>query len=416
MRTQSEIFDILGELPIFSDLGDNILEGLASVAIEEYYQPGQIIIEEGTSGRSMYVIISGEVEVYKGSGEDETVLAKRGYGDIVGEMSLFEGSPRFASIRVLEETDVIKFMEPDLQTLWERRPEMLYHVVSVLSSRLREADLQLIADLNQKNRELEQAYRELQIAQAAQIEIERLVRELELAHEIQRSMLPTEFPKIQGLDIAAWYCPARQVGGDFYDVIRLGSGRIGLVMADVSDKGMPAALFMALTRSLIRAEAQRSDSPRATLMNINKLLLEISQADMFVTVFYGLLDLAAGVLRYSRAGHDKPLLINPVSNECRCLGGRGSALGIITDINLDELEVEMHIGEYLLLYTDGVVDAVSRDGEVFGIDRLIETVCSCGDQNTSKTCSGVFDTVQQFTTGHPQFDDMALLMVSMDVD
>ena len=415
MRVEAEIFQTLSKLPIFSDLATTILEGLASVAIEETYQPGQVIIEEGTTGRSMYVIISGVVEVYKGSGEGKTILAKRGYGDILGEMSLFEGSPRFATVLVLEETRVLKFLESDFKSLWEQKPDILYHVVAVLSSRLREADLQMIADLNEKNRELAQAYLDLQIAQAAQIEIERLVRELELAHEIQRSMLPAEFPNIQGLDIAAWYRPARQVGGDFYDVIPLGAGRIGLVMADVSDKGMHAALFMALTRSLIRAEAQRSDSPRTALLNINKLLLDISQADMFVTVFYGLLDLAAGVLRFSRAGHDKPILINTGNGGCRYLGGRGSALGIIERVDLDELEVEIQVGEKILLYTDGVIDAISPTGESFGVDRLVESVCKHGDQKASQACNRIFQTIEQFMSGAEQFDDMALLMVSMNL-
>ena len=149
----------------------------------------------------------------------------------------------------------------------------------------------------------------LEAAQAELAVKARMARELELARQVQQSFLPTAFPHAPGYAFAAYNEPAREVGGDFYDVIDLGDGRIGLVIADVSDKGMAAALYMALSRSLIRAEAMREASPRAALANVNRSLLDLGEQGMFVTVFYGVLDPPSGELTYARAGHDRPALL-----------------------------------------------------------------------------------------------------------
>jgi sigma-B regulation protein RsbU (phosphoserine phosphatase) len=273
--------------------------------------------------------------------------------------------------------------------------------------------VQMIADLQRKNEELARAYHELQKAQAALVEKERLERELELAREIQHSIVPHAFPQIPGFSCAARYRPARQVGGDFYDVIYLDEGRLGLVMADVSDKGMAAALFMALTRSLIRAEAKRMAPPRETLLRVNQLLLEISQANLFVTVFYGVLDPAGG-LCYARAGHDYPLLFRSSRDECQLLGGFGMVLGLMDDISLEEVCVDLEAGDLLTLYTDGITDAHSPAGEFFGVERLRETVRATGEPSAQGLCDLVFEQVGQFQAGAAQYDDMALLVVKAD--
>jgi serine phosphatase RsbU (regulator of sigma subunit) len=293
------------------------------------------------------------------------------------------------------------------------RPVLLYEAARVLSSRLREADSRRIADLQRKNRELARAYRELQEAQASMVEKERLEHELDLARELQKSILPQVFPEVPGASCAARSRPARQVGGDFYDVFPLGADRLGLVMADVSDKGMSAALYMALTRSLIRAEAGHHASPRRVLLSTHRLLLEMTQADMFVTVFYGVLEPGSGTLRYTRAGHNYPLLFNPRSGECRALTGRGIVLGCVERVDLEEVSVDLHPGELLVLYTDGVTDANSTAGEFFGVERLREVVCATGQLSAQNVCDLVFERVDRFQAGAMQYDDMALLVVRM---
>jgi phosphoserine phosphatase RsbU/P len=285
----------LRNLPFLNDAGADALEELAKAAVEKSFQSGQIILREGSTGRELYLILEGRVEVLKGQDGDEMVLAWRNQGDFFGEMGLIEASPRFATVRAVEHTRLLELSEQSLRNILLRQPLMLYRIIQELSARLRSADLQMIADLKRKNQALAQAYSELQKAQAALVQKERLERELELARELQQTILPRDLPVWRGVSFAARSRSARQVGGDFYDVISLSKGRFGLIMADVSDKGMSAALYMALTRSLSYAEAKRNPSPLEVLLSVHRLLLEMSQADMFVTVFYGVLTLCEAI-------------------------------------------------------------------------------------------------------------------------
>lgn len=175
---------------------------------------------------------------------------------------------------------------------------------------------------------------QLRAAQAELVKKERMERELELARQVQQSVLPRIFPLMPGYTFAARNEPARQVGGDFYDVILLDAHCFGVVIADVSDKGMPAALYMALTRSLLLAEARRERSPFTVLTNVHRLLLELGEPNMFVTVFYGVVDGPARRLTYARAGHDRPLLLR--GGNVQSLGGTGTFLGFpeVDDLHL----------------------------------------------------------------------------------
>jgi sigma-B regulation protein RsbU (phosphoserine phosphatase) len=402
--------EILRKLTFLEGARLDVVEHLAEEAVEKAFQPGEVVLVEGSTGREMYLIIEGTVEVVKGHGAGEMLLGKRDPGAFVGEMALVEERPRFATVRALEPTRLLEFSEYTMRSALAQQPELLYRTLRVLSARLREADLQMIADLRQKNRELAQAYRELQEAQAALVEKERLERELELAREMQQSILPDEFPQLPGFDGKARSRPARKVGGDFYDVILLDKDRVGLVMADVSDKGMPAALFMALTHSLIRAEARRHPSPEQVVRNVNRLLLEMNRSGEFVTVFYGVLDVAHRTLCFVRAGHDRPLVYSPHSGECRFLEGDGMLLGLFDPVRLEEVCLELQPGDVLVLYTDGVTDAQSPDGQFFGKERLQQAVCAAGDKSAPELCDFVFRCVDQFQAGAEQYDDTALLV------
>ena len=197
----------------------------------------------------------------------------------------------------------------------EHDQELLFTLVYNLVVALKHArSFEEIAHLNRslqaQNLELEKAYRELQEAQAHRIEKEKLERELHLAWEIQHSMLPRSLPRFTGFDFGARIVPARVVGGDFYDFIPLDEHTLGVAVGDVSGKGLPAAIFMAMTRSLMRAEASRTRSPGEALRGVNKQLLEMNEASMFVSVLYGILDGKTRRFHYARAGHELPLLCN----------------------------------------------------------------------------------------------------------
>jgi len=263
----------------------------------------------------------------------------------------------------------------------------------------------LIEELRAKIVALEEAQHELAVK-------ERMERELELARQVQQSFLPTEFPAVAGCRFAAHNEPARQVGGDFYDVIALGDGRVGLVIADVSDKGMPAALYMALSRSLIRAEAQRTGSPVEVLANVNRLLLDLGEPDMFVSVFYGVL--AGRTFTYGRAGHDRPLLLR--GGAAHELGGSGTILGLLEDAaaNLTEERLELEPGDRLILFTDGLTDIADPRGELFGPARFQGVLLMHAALPVDVLCQQVFADLNAYRGAAEQYDDMTLLAVALE--
>ena len=224
-----------------------------------------------------------------------------------------------------------------------RRSEFLPAEVAVLEAFAGQAALAV-----QRTRLIEQLRDKVTALEAAQAGLaakERLERELELARQVQQSMLPRTFPAFTGYRFAATNAPAREVGGDLYDLFALENQRFGVAIADVSDKGMAAALYMALLRSLLLAEARREASPRLVLQQVNRLLREVGEPEMFVSVFYGVVDTATRRLRYARAGHDRPLLIRAgVMSE---LGGSGSLLGIFEPdaLHLSEEEIALSPGD-----------------------------------------------------------------------
>jgi sigma-B regulation protein RsbU (phosphoserine phosphatase) len=254
---------------------------------------------------------------------------------------------------------------------------------------------------------------QLEAAQAELVQKERMERELELARQVQQSVLPRIFPLMPGYTFAARNKPARQVGGDFYDVILLDADRVGLVVGDVSDKGMPAALYMALTRSLLLAEARRKGSPRAVLTSVHRLLQELGQPGLFVTVFYGVVDAPARRLTYARAGHDRPLLAR--EGEIHPLGGEGTFLGFpdLEELHLSEEQVELQAGDRLVLYTDGLTDAVAPDGRPFGQGRLVSLLQSHAHLSPDDLCAAAFTDLLAYQGDADQYDDMTMLVVEV---
>lgn len=247
-------------------------------------------------------------------------------------------------------------------------------------------------------------------------ERQRLEQELEVAREIQRSLLPACCPEVPGWSIEVAWQAARQVGGDFYDFIRLPGNRLGIVIADVSDKGVPAALFMALSRSLVRASAVNFLTPAAALERANQLLLEDSTADMFVTVFYGVIDLQSGEMRYASGGHNPPILCRAANGEMVNLEARGIILGAIEDIHLEERSVLLEAGDTLVLYTDGITEAIDSAEEQFGEERLRRIIHEHYRHELGMLRQALLSELETFSEGRPPFDDITLLLVRREAD
>ncbi|HRQ37506.1 MAG TPA: SpoIIE family protein phosphatase [Chloroflexota bacterium] len=254
---------------------------------------------------------------------------------------------------------------------------------------------------------------QLEAAQAEIVKKERLEQELDLARQVQESMLPRIFPLTPGYSFAALNRPARHVGGDFYDVILLDADAVGLVIGDVSDKGMPSALYMALTRSLIFAEARRERSPARVLQNVHRLLLALGESSMFVTVFYGVVEMPARRLTYARAGHDYPLLLR--QGAVQRLGGNGLFLGFpgVDDLQLSEEELALQTDDRLILYTDGLTDAVNEHGRMFSPGQLFSLIQQHAHLPLMDFGQTIFADLETHQGSAEQFDDMTLLVVEI---
>ncbi len=235
---------------------------------------------------------------------------------------------------------------------------------------------------------------------------QRYEQELEVARLIQSHFLPKTLPDLPGWQIAAYYRPAREVGGDFYDVIPLPDGRVGFVVGDVTDKGVPAALVMSATRSLMRAAAQRLIEPGEVLERVNEQLCPDMPEKMFVTCLYGVLEPTTGHLRFANAGHDLPYV--KTAHGVVELRARGMPLGLMTGMPYEEKEITLEPGDSVLLHSDGVVEAHDPDRQMFGFPRLMETV---GDSPGGQVLiDRVLTDLDAFTgPGAEQEDDITML-------
>jgi len=238
----------------------------------------------------------------------------------------------------------------------------------------------------------------------------RLERELQMAREVQESLLPDTLPRIPGFSLAADWRSATEMAGDFYDVFALPDGRWGLAIADVSDKGAPAAMYMAMTHSLVRASAVSHISPAATLKEVNQRLNAHSSSDMFVTMFYAILDPETRVLTYANAGHNPPALMR-ASGEMEMLTRTGAALGVKDDPALSDISLTLAPGDALVAYTDGLTDALNPLGEEYGTTRLTQAVARASRSNAADLLDHLLHDLSAFAQERTPFDDITLLIL-----
>jgi serine phosphatase RsbU (regulator of sigma subunit)/putative methionine-R-sulfoxide reductase with GAF domain len=250
-------------------------------------------------------------------------------------------------------------------------------------------------------------------------EQERLKQELDVARRIQVSFLPECCPVVPGWELAAVWRSAREVGGDFYDFIPLpvepgsasaGPGRTGVVIADVADKGVPAALFMALSRTLVRTMAIDGRSPAVSIARANDLILADARSDLFVTLFYAILHPNSGEVEYVNAGHMPPLLVRAADGSAEELRTHGMALGILPDIKFEDRSVRLNPGDTFVFYTDGVVEASDSELQMFGREQLRAVVSAHRGESAVELVQTIDETIAAFVGDTPQFDDFTLVV------
>jgi serine phosphatase RsbU (regulator of sigma subunit) len=327
-----------------------------------------------------------------------------------------------ASVSGVVETDKLDLDSPALQAMKAADVKMVVPLVSQgeligllnLGPRLSQQeysadDRKLLGDLATQTAPAVRVAQLVRQQQQEAQERERIEQELRVARLIQQTLLPKAVPEIPGYDVAAFYRPAREVGGDFYDFLELEDGRLGIVVGDVTDKGVPAALVMATTRTMLRAAAQRLDSPGEVLRRVNDVLYPDIPPNMFVTCLYAILDPRSGRLRYANAGHDLPYLRHKGrpggASELRATG---MPLGLMPGMGYEEKEAELEAGDSVLFYSDGLVEAHDPHYEMFGFPRLQGFVGA--HPGGAKMIDFLLDELARFVgDGWEQEDDITLV-------
>ncbi len=405
--------NILARISLFSGLPSEELERIVSVLNVRELQSGELLFREGDPGDDLYVVAKGELQVLLGADQpDELMLNVLREGEYFGEMGLIlPGGHRTASVRAATSSVLLSLSRTQFMDLTSRFPVLSSAMLDVLSRRLDATNTATFNDLTEKNKQLQQAYDELKAAQDQLVEKERLERELQVAAEIQLSILPDALPNLPGFDFGACILPARQVGGDFYDVFSVADHMMGVLIGDVSDNGVPAALFMARAHALIMAEADTGMSPGQVMRLVNAHITRLQKSTQFVTALYGLLDDRTGEFSFARAGHEPPLLLRSDGSVERLPHGPGMSLGMWETIRIDERSLTLPPGSTLVLFTDGLTDCRNPQGEAFGLERIKSTLSELAGLSAQQVCDHLLETLLAHQGGASQDDDVTLAAI-----
>lgn len=405
--------NLLGKIPFFTSLPNEELDRLVSELDILNLKSGNILFNEGDPGEHLYIVVNGELEVLMAPGtQDELILNILHDGEYLGEMSLIQpGGHRTASARARGDVVLLTMSRKQFMDLIQRHPELAFSMVNVLSQRLDSTNTATFRDLTEKNHQLQQAYDELKAAQEQLIEKERLERELQVAADIQMSILPEVLPSPDGYGFGGRILAARQVGGDFYDVFELGENKFGVVIGDVADKGVPSAIFMARAHALIIAEADNVATAGEVLRMVNDHITRFEKSTQFVTALFGILNTSTGEFSYARAGHEPPLLLTVDGEVQRLPHKPGMALGLWENIELDENSLVLPKGSLLVMYTDGMTDCRNPAGEPYGINRLKLSLANLNRANAQADCGELFEKLMKYQDGSKQEDDVTLLTI-----
>ncbi|MDX1972060.1 MAG: GAF domain-containing SpoIIE family protein phosphatase [Candidatus Sumerlaeia bacterium] len=246
-------------------------------------------------------------------------------------------------------------------------------------------------------------------------EKQRIEQELRLATEFQQLLLPQKFPEYSEVALGGMSQPALEVGGDYYDFLPINDHYLGFVIADVSGKGIPGALVMATLRSTLRAEARNGASPKEVLCHVNALLVQDTKENVFVSVLYGILDVYTGRVTYCRAGHEPLIVLNTEQSSIRDYEPEGMVVGMVDNdlfSFLEEHTIQLQRGETLVLYTDGVTEALNEAGEEFGMERFHNSLRQLGDSTPQEMVDSLEQQIRTFSGGRDQHDDITLVLLT----
>lgn len=392
-------------------LTPEVLEDLVKEVAVRHYEAGSIICLEGEFEPIFYIIHEGQVAFTKKMVDGDQLLGIKTQGEFFGELAVLDHAPRAATVHAIADCELIEIHEDVLEEVLEHSPTVSRTIMRGIIRSVRDTDRITIAELQLKNNELAKTLENLKAAQAELLRRERLERDLEIAASVHKSILPTSFPAVNGFEFAAISRPAREVGGDLYDVMEIADNHIGIVMADASGKSVQAAIYMAVVRALFLSETGITTSPVEAAHRIHNLLLKATTSDMFVTAFYATINQDNRHMRYIRGGHDRPVYYEATTNEIKLLDTPGRFLGLLPNLILEEASLTFNQGDVLICYSDGVTDATRPGGEMYGIERLQKIVENEFYRSAESLAALIMEDIDTFREGEEQPDDLTMLIV-----
>jgi serine phosphatase RsbU (regulator of sigma subunit) len=424
-----EIAQILAQHPIFARFDHSSLLAVAAQCGFATYPAGATIMREGESGSFALVIFEGEVDVFVELPSGQVQMATVGRNGIIGEYAVFAEMPRTATVIARTYLVVVRIEQASLMRLSAEYPSIGVAIIRELGGRLAsmnrslaylthaaealgrdEYDAVLLEELTNQPGELA-TFAQAFTGMATEIRAKQKRREeMQAAAEIQQSILPPPWVREGAagcVDLHAEMHPAREIGGDFYDYFLIDANRLAITVADVSGKGIPASLFMAVSRTVMRSITSARDMSLG-MSEANRLLATQNSACMFVTMVHGVLDLSSGVLRYCNAGHNPPYLLR-ASGERTTLNGTGIPFGIDADMPYRIAETVLQAGDTLFLFSDGITEAFDADGNEFGNERLEAALEDGRNRGAAELVRRVLGATASFAAGAEQSDDITCL-------
>lgn len=419
--------------PLFQAVSDAALDALLAGSPPRAFSSGEILLRQGDPSDSAILIVEGEVEILAQTSYGPVQLTTISGMALLGEIGVLAGLPRTATVRALRSGHLLSIGREVFSRVADEHPSILRYVIAQLGDRVssfnqavgvytnalaalerEEFDAEMLDRLNNPSAELMNfaaTFRKM----ADQILIKRQQREeMTSAAAIQRAMLPNPLPDDaphRRVQLFAAMRPARHVGGDFYDAFFLDPDRLAISIGDVSGKGVPASLFMAVCQTTMRMALRDEPDLGRAVERANDLLEAENSASMFATFFGAILDLRTGRLSYCNGGHNPPV-IQRADGTLERLDPNGIALGVLSPADYETAEAMLHPGDRVLLYTDGVTEAHDRGDDLFEDERLAEAMAGQRQGGVRELVEGVFAAVDAFADGAAQHDDVTCLALA----
>jgi len=380
--------------PLFNGLDQSALVSLLEKCPLRRLSADEVLLAAGQINHHLYIVLSGELAVGLRRGGGQSVLTIKA-GECLGELSIIDGMPASAGVRAKSDTELLVVSD---ELFWERvtlMPRLARNMLRVLTERVRRQNELTLEAMEQ------------------QLRFEHMGRELSLAADLQSSMLPMDFERfgeeLRRSDVYALMEPARDVGGDFYDIFMVDNDSICVAVGDVSGKGMPAALFMVRSMTLLRTQVRKKRNLSKSMAVINQLLCENNPTNMFVTMVVAVINSRRRELRWVNGGHCAPLLLRRKGGPQQLDSPRGILLGVDDSVVFPEGDCRFRPGDSLLLYSDGVTESRNAGGELFGEQRLLETLGKSSGDNAERLIRRVRTSLADYSADAEVADDITLL-------